>query len=987
MLIVPLLACLLGVAASALFVLSPVGRRLSPRAMGWGLSIAPLSAFASLLALSSSLSEGQAIAWRWPWLPELNIALAFYLDGLSLLFGLIVTGIGALVVIYAGYYFSPHHPAGAHGDQGARQAEHTPGNDARFFFYLLLFMTSMLGLVLAGDVIALFVFWEGTSLTSFLLIAYKSKDEEARGGAFKALFVTGAGGIALLAGLLFAAAISGSTDLATILRSGDLLRSHAWYPVMLALLAFGAFTKSAQAPFHFWLPKAMAAPTPASAYLHSATMVKAGVYLLARLHPALGNTEGWFWLMIIVGGTTMLLGALIGLRQSDLKGLLAYSTVSQLGALTMLIGEEAPSAFKALAIGILAHALYKGALFMIAGIVDHHAGLRDLRRLGGLWRAMPLTFAVCGLAALSMAGLPPLFGFLAKETLLAAEMDAILPQLTRIVLPAITVLTGAGLLAQAASLTLDTFITRPGTGWPASSLGAQCTEGAPAMPAHEAPLGMLIGPAVPAALSLVISVFQPEAIVGLLAGAAGAAYGAKVTVSLELFHGITPPLVLSGIAIALGAVLFTLRCAIRSLARIQGLDMNLVYDAVLHGVDRAASLVTRTQGGRIRAYLSVVLLALFALVALFGDIQRVLGADALRLDDALDITSGLRLLGLLLAVAASFVSIVIRRDLLAIIALGSSGLAIAVVIALEPSPDVALVQAVVDVLTTVVLVLALSRLPRAQRLRAEALNNSSSVRHALLAVAGGALVTLICLYAFASRPRPSLVTPYYEQNAKPLTGAADIVGAIVVDFRGFDTLIEITVFSAAGMGVFTLIRHAMKKREAARLPMEGEVETASHPPVLPAHITGVDGVRASPFIRALAYAALPLAFVLATVQIIYGHDQPGDGFTAGVTLSLGVGFWYVVFGYERTRQRLGLIRPALLIGSGLLLVLGGSTLPLLLGGGFFSPFDFGAALNLPLPKGFYLSTSFLFEVAICLAVLGATMFIVDTLGHPERDLE
>ncbi len=984
MLIVPLLACLLGVAASALFVLSPIGGRLSPRAMGWGLSIAPLSAFVSLLALSSSLAEGQAIAWRLAWLPELNIALAFYLDGLSLLFGLIVTGIGALVVIYAGYYFSPHHPAGAHGDQGAPQAEHTPGNDAHFFFYLLLFMTSMLGLVLAGDVIALFVFWEGTSLTSFLLIAYKSKDEEARKGAFKALFVTGAGGIALLAGLLFAVVISSSTDLATILRSGDLLRNHAWYPVMLALLAFGAFTKSAQAPFHFWLPKAMAAPTPASAYLHSATMVKAGVYLLARLHPALGNTEGWFWLMIIAGGTTMLLGALIGLRQSDLKGLLAYSTVSQLGALTMLIGEEAPSAFKALAIGILAHALYKGALFMIAGIVDHHAGSRDLRRLGGLWRAMPLTFAACSLAALSMAGLPPLFGFLAKETLLAAEMDAILPQLTRIVLPAITVLTGAGLLAQATSLTLDTFITRPGTGWPASACRAEHTA---ILPAHEAPLGMLIGPAVPAVLSLVISVFQPEAIVSLLASAAGAAYGAKVKVSLELFQGITPPLVLSGVAIALGMVLFASRRAIRSPARIEGLDMNLAYEAVLRGVDRAARLATRTQGGRIRVYLSVILIALFALVALFGDLQRVLGADALRLDDALDVTGGLRLLGLLLAVAASFVSIVIRRDLLAIIALGSSGLAIAVVIALEPSPDVALVQAVVDVLTTVVLVLALSRLPRAQRLRAEALNNGSSVRHALLAVAGSALVTLICLYAFTSRPRPSLVTPYYEQNAKPLTGAADIVGAIVVDFRGFDTLIEITVFSAAGMGVFTLIRHAMRKREAARLPVEGEVETASHLPILPAHISGVDGVRTSPFIRALAYAALPLAFVLATVQIIYGHDQPGDGFTAGVTLSLGVGFWYVVFGYERTRQRLGLIRPALLIGSSLLLVLGGSTLPLVLGGGFFSPFDFGAALNLPLPKGFYLSTSFLFEVAICLAVLGATMFIVDTLGHPERDLE
>jgi multicomponent K+:H+ antiporter subunit A len=968
--VLPLLICALSAGLSVLLAIAPLGRHMPSRWMGWLLAIAPAAAFALLITESPAILAGQSASASIPWMPSLGLNFSLRLDGLSLLFALLVSGIGALVTIYAGYYFT--------------KPEQNVNEDARFFAYLMLFMTSMLGLVLAGDVITLFVFWEGTSLTSFLLIAYKSKDEEARRGAFKALLVTGAGGIALLAGLLFAAAISGSTDLATILRSGDLLRNHAWYPVMLALLAFGAFTKSAQAPFHFWLPKAMAAPTPASAYLHSATMVKAGVYLLARLHPALGNTEGWFWLMTIVGGTTMLLGALIGLRQSDLKGLLAYSTVSQLGALTMLIGEEASSAFKALAIGILAHALYKGALFMVAGIVDHHAGSRDLRQLGGLWRAMPLTFAICSLVGLSMAGLPPLFGFLAKETLLAAGMEEVLPQPVRTVLPAIIVLTGAGLLAQAASLTLDTFITKPGTGWPASSC---CAEHTATSPAHEAPLGMLIGPAVPAVLSLAISVFQPEAIVSLLASAAGAAYGAKVKVSLELFQGITPPLVLSGVAIALGMVLFASRRAIRSPARVEGLDMNLAYEAVLRGVDWAARLATRTQGGRIRVYLSVILIALFALVVLFGDLQRVLGADALRLDDALDVTGGLRLLGLLLAVAASFVSIVIRRDLLAIIALGSSGLAIAVVIALEPSPDVALVQAVVDVLTTVVLVLALSRLPRAQRLRAEALNNGSSVRNALLAVAGGALVTLICLYAFASRPRPSLVTPYYEQNAKPLTGAADIVGAIVVDFRGFDTLIEITVFSAAGMGVFTLIRHAMKKREAARLPAEGEVETASHPPVLPAHISGVDGVRTSPFIRALAYAALPLAFVLAIVQIIYGHDQPGDGFTAGVTLSLGVGFWYVVFGYERTRQRLGLIRPALLIGSGLLLVLSGSTLPLLLGGGFFSPFDFGAALNLPLPKGFYLSTSFLFEVAICLAVLGATMFILDTLGHPERDLE
>lgn len=1004
-LLIPLVACAVGAAIAGLLTATTFGSRIPTRAMGWLLAIAPAVAFGALIAYSPTVPVGQTLSWSIAWIPSLGLRFSLMLDGLSLLFALLVSGIGVLVVVYAGYYFAPKHTNEASGggdrktESGATRTLHAPllNADARFFFYTLLFMTSMLGLVLAGDVITLFLFWEGTSITSFLLIAYKTKDEEARSGAFKALFVTGGGGIALLAGLLFASAIGGSTDLTAILRNGDALRSDAWYPVMLGLIAFGAFTKSAQSPFHFWLPKAMTAPTPASAYLHSATMVKAGIYLMARLHPALGNTPMWFWLLIVTGGVTMLVGAIIGLRQSDLKGILAYSTVSQLGALMMLIGAEASSAFKALAIGVLAHALYKGALFMIAGIVDHETGVRDLRRLGNLWRAMPWAFLICSIAALSMAGLPPLFGFLAKETLLAAGLEDALPSLARIVLPGITVLTGALMLAQASSLTLDTFVTKPGAGWPASRLDADDARDKPDSHAHEAPAGMLLGPAILAGLSLVISVLQPEVIASLLASAATAAYGAKVKVSLALFHGVNLPLILSGIAVTLGVVLFALRSPIRGIPGAAALNMNLIYDGVLRGLDGAASIVTRTQAGRIRAYLAVILTALLALVIVFGELWRVFdGAvlpDASRrlLDEPLNLQSALRASGLLLAVAASFVSIVIRRDLLAIIALGSSGLAIAVVIALEPSPDVALVQAVVDTLTLVVLVLALSRLPRAQRERAEGLNGAGGQkRNALLAVAGGAMVTVLCLYAFASRPRASLVTPYYEQNAKPLTGAADIVGAIVVDFRGFDTMIEITVFGVAGIGVFSLLRYAMKKRETEHLPAEGEAELKIkdwQSWLMPATIRGIDGVRTSPFVRALGYAAMPLAFVLAIVQMVYGHDQPGDGFTAGVTLSLGVGFWYVVFGYDEAKRHLRFLRPGLLIGVGILTVMAGSAAPVFLGGGFFSPFDFSAALGLPLPEGFYISTSFLFELAIALVVLGAVIFIIDTLGHPERDLE
>ncbi len=1011
----PLMACTAGSVVALALATLPAARRLLAPLLGWMLAIAPATAFVALAAQLPRLFAGEVLTWQVAWLPALGLKAGLYLDGLSALFALIVTGIGALVLIYAGYYFAPtHHHTPVHASIANPQSpnpnsqiQNPKSNDARFFLYTLLFMTSMLGVVLAGDVVTLFVFWEGTSVTSFLLIAYKTKDEEARKGAFKALFITGGGGIALLAGLLFASAISGGADWATIFSSGAALRDSAWYPVMLALIAFGAFTKSAQAPFHFWLPTAMSAPTPASAYLHSATMVKAGVYILARMHPALGNTDLWFWLLAITGATTMVMGAIIGLRQVDLKAVLAYSTISQLGVLVMLIGEEDPAAFKALAIGILAHALYKGALFMIVGVVDHATGTRDLRRLGRIWRAMPLTFAVCSVAALSMAGLPPLFGFLAKEALLAAEIEEALPAIMRVILPAATVLTGAFIFAQAGTLALDTFVTPAGAGFlktvvdlPLTGEGRDDPEDVetidrarPAHPhieeklaAHDPPLAMLIGPAVLAALSVIITVFQPQLFTDLLAGAASAAYGTKVKVSLDLFHGINLPLILSAIAIAFGVVVFLLRSPIRSVAGLPALSMSLVYERALGALDRLAARATRTQGGRIRAYLTVILAALFGMVALFGNLSQVFASPPLvRLGehfvaDLLDPMGLLRAFSLVLAVAAALVSVMLRRDFLAILSLGASGLAVAVLIALEPSPDVALVQVVVDLLSTVILILALSHLPGAQLRRAEALNHSDRacvVRNAVLAVIGGAIVTVMCLYAFASRPRESVVTPYYEQNAKPLTGAADIVGAIVVDFRGFDTLIEITVFSMAGIGVFTLLRKAMTRREAQRAQPDSESPA----------LRSIYSFRASPFTHALTYAALPLAFVLASVQMIHGHDEPGDGFTAGVTLSLAVGFWYVIFGYEVTKQRLKALRPGLLIGLGLLTVIAGSIAPVFLGGTFFSPFDFGAALGLPLPAGFYLSTSFLFELAICLAVFGAALFIIDTLGHPEGDTE
>ncbi len=970
LLLAPLLVTLAGALAAATAGLPTVNRRLTVSRLAWVLAAAPLAALVLILWRLAALGRGPALAWRFDWIPSLGLSAGLYFDHLSALFALLVTGIGTLVVIYAGYYF---------------KSEERPWGEWRFLAYLLLFMTAMLGLVLAGDVITLFIFWEGTSVTSFLLIAYKSKDEAARRGAFKSLFITGGGGIALLVGLLLLSHIAGSSDLSTILGSGDTLRQSVLYPATLGLIALGAFTKSAQAPFHIWLPDAMSAPAPASAYLHSATMVKAGVYLLARLNPALGFTDLWFWLLSLVGLATMLAGAYLGLKQNDLKALLAYSTVSQLGVLVVLIGQDTEIAFKALVIGVLAHALYKSALFLVVGIVDHEAGTRDLHRLGGLARAMPASFAIGGVAALSLAGLPPLFGFLAKETLLATATHPNVPPLVDIVFPAATVLAGAFILAQAGLLLWETFLGQPRD---------------PSIHGHEAAWGMLMAPAIPALLSLAVGVLpEPAFLARFLANAAAEVFGAEVKVSLALWTGITVPLLLSVVAVSLGTGLFLARRRVRAWQmRIdERWSVNTLYAGLLRLIDGAAGLATRLQSGKLRTYLAVILVGIAALVAGFGGLSRWESLAALSLPglDFAGEVAVLRIFALLVTVAAATATVVLRRDFSAIVALGASGLAIAVLMVLEPAPDVALVQVVVDILTIVVLVLALTRLPREQRQRAELLpaqqKRGDLVRDALVATAGGAVVAFVTLVALTSRPRASVVTPFYEESAKALTGAKDIVGAIIVDFRALDTLVEITVFGLAGLGVYTLLRYAARRpaRGAEKsLPKGDPTPSATDASPVPWQFPtlGIGGRETSPFVHALAYVSLPLSMVIAVVHMMYGHDQPGDGFTAGVIVSLALGFWYVVFDYYEVRRRLTWLRPVPLIGGGLLLVLISASIAALLTGSFLGHFDFGAHWGLPLPRGFHLSTSFLFEVAICLAVLGSASYMLDALGHPGEEV-
>lgn len=948
----PLLISLSGAVAAFAHYWSGLEKHITPVTLAWGLALWPLSIFVLLVGWVGRVGS-EPLTWSAAWLPTFDLTLSLYADSLSVLFGLLVSGIGTLIVVYGGYYFQHEQGIG------------------RFFGYILLFMTAMLGLVLAGDVLTLFIFWEGTSITSFLLVAYKYKYEDARKGAFRALFITGGGGIALLAGLLMVAYVAGGTDWQTVLSSGDLLRGNWLYPVMLGLVALGAFTKSAQFPAHIWLPGAMSAPTPASAYLHSATMVKAGIYLLARINPALGLTESWFWLLTIFGGVTMVFGAYMGIKQNDLKALLAYSTISQLGILTMLLGQDTDKAFKALVIGIVAHALFKSALFMTAGIIDHETGTRDIRKLGGMWRKMPFTFGVVAIAALSMAGLPPMFGFLAKETLLATAVHPSLPVALAWLLPTIVVAAGAMKMVQSGLVVVDGFLGKP--------------KSEHAQKAHEAPWPMWLAPAVPALISLGFGVLpEPPAVATFFADAAGVAYGGEVEVSFALWTGLNIPLYLSMVTIGLGVGLLLIRHRLRAAQnRWHQADVlnEKVYGGTLRGIDKAAEWATWLQHGHLRVYLNIMLVTTAALVFGFGGWYwptPTFEWPTLTVGTELEY---LRLFALMLTAVAAIASVTLLRDFFAIMALGVAGFGVAVFMILEPAPDVTLVQIVVDILAVVILVLALTRIPRSQRRRAQSISLTQQtwrdVRDWLVAGSVGLVVTMVTWTALSTRPRESVVTPFFEQNAKPLANAADIVGAIVVDFRAFDTFIEIAVFGMAGLGILTLLRHATKKWPVEEIEEEVAFKTG-------ALLTqGIGGEQTSPFLQVVAQIVLPVSLVIGVVHMMYGHDQPGDGFTAGVIISLGVGLWYVVFGYHGTRERLPWLRPQVLIGVGLLIpVLTGITAAVSVGS-FFAPVDYGGMIGLRLPAGFYLSSAFLFEVAICLTVLGSVAMMLNTLGRPQ----
>ncbi|WP_175577883.1 putative monovalent cation/H+ antiporter subunit A [Mongoliimonas terrestris] len=757
---------LLALAAPFLAALvAPTVHRLFGRAAAFALAAVPLAAFVGFLTLLGPVADGARLTTGFDWWPSYGVRFSLLVDGLSLVFALLITGIGTLIVIYAGGYMKGHPQAG------------------RFMSFILLFMGAMLGLVLADDGITLFVMWEATSITSFLLIGFDHTRARARRAALQALVITGAGGLCLLAAVLLIGGATGTRTLSEVVATGDVIRGSDLYLPIFLLVLGAAFTKSAQVPLHVWLPNAMEAPTPVSAFLHSATMVKAGVYLLMRLHPVLGGTPEWTTVLPIVGGLTLLTGTLMAVRQTDLKLMLAQTTVASLGLLVLLVGVSTDAAIVGAVGYLLAHAFFKGALFMIAGTIDHEAGTRDVTKLGGLRKLMPITFASALVAAVSMAGLPPMIGFVAKEALYLGLDEA-----GRTALIAVAVAGNALMLVIGFAVALKPFLG-PEVHTPKH--------------AHEGPLELILGPIVLGAVGLGAALFLHGFSEIIVLPMAGAITGRPVEADLHLIPTyVSTPLILSIVTVALGVVAYLaltpLRAAVDAVVRGIGWGPDRGFDQIVAGLVGFASVVVRVvQPGRLEAYMAIVLgLAVVTLLApllLFGELPAWPAFPDLTAQEAVVI---------LIAVSGLVAVVVARTRLTSIVSLGIQGFAVAVIFVLFGAPDLAFTQFMVETLSVVILALVLTRLALGER-------DHRPLRQKVVdAVIGGGLglAFMLVLLKITQAPFDRTLTDFYDTYSRTIAHGRNVVNVIIVDFRGLDTLGEIAVVMITGLAILALVR-------------------------------------------------------------------------------------------------------------------------------------------------------------------------------------
>ncbi|MBK9292204.1 MAG: putative monovalent cation/H+ antiporter subunit A [Bacteroidetes bacterium] len=754
-------------------ILAPALYHTLPRYAGKILSLIPLAMLVWLASFFPQLQLEPQQLFKYTWFSSAGIGLDFLIDSFGLLFGLIITGIGTLVVLYASSYLQGHPKEG------------------RFYAYILFFMTSMIGVVLSDNIFSLFVFWELTSISSFLLIGFKHESLKSRKAALQALLVTGGGGLALLAGLIMMGNMAGTYSLAALLHSGTNFGTQPLYIPALILILLGAFTKSAQFPFHFWLPNAMEAPTPVSAYLHSATMVKAGVFLLARLNPMLSGNPLWHESLMIFGGITMISGAAMATGQTDLKRILAYTTVSALGIMVFLIGSGGKYAITAAVSFLLVHSLYKGALFLVAGAVDHETGTRDIRQLGGLRTKMPITFAAALLAGLSYAGIPPFLGFIAKELIYESSLG-----LAAFHLPwtAAALITNIFLVATAALV-----VWKPFTGQMTSTPKT----------AHEAPVAMWIGPLLLGLIGLATGIF-PKMISPVIHSAIqniSGLQGAK----LVLWHGWNIPLLLSIVTLAGGLGWFALTPRLHKITlfdRLSIIGPENAYEKGLNGLLKWADIQTNFfQDGKLRHYfywiLSTFTFLIFYTAMRFGSLGKLnIEPNGVLFHE---------LMIVLVMLISTYKAITSETVLSAVAALGITGFGMALLFALFSAPDLALTQFSIETLTVLLLVFIIYKVPRFGQ------HSTATIRRrdAIISSLAGISMSLLVLIAL-QLPEGERISRYFVENSYELAHGRNIVNVILVDFRALDTMGEIVVLALAAIGVFTLLRFRTRAEKAEK---------------------------------------------------------------------------------------------------------------------------------------------------------------------------
>lgn len=897
--------------------------------------------------------NGGVVRFQIDWLPQLGVNLTLRMDGFAWMFAMLVSLVGVLIVLYARYYMSEDDPV------------------PRFFSFLLAFMGSMLGIIISGNVILLSVFWELTSLSSFLLISYWHQTPAARDGARMALIVTATGGFCLLLGLLILGSIVGSYDLDVILASSDTITADPLYLTSLVLILLGTFTKSAQFPFHFWLPNAMAAPTPASAYLHSATMVKAGVFLLVRLSPALSGTYEWFMLVGLVGISTLLLGAYFAMFQQDLKGLLAYSTISHLGLITTLLSLGSPIATVAAIFHMVNHAIFKSSLFMAAGIIDHETGTRDMRRLSGLLRYLPITGRLAMVASAAMAGVPLLNGFLSKEMFFAEAVETHADSWLDTALPYLAVIASAFSVAYSLRFIHSVFFgVRP----------SDLPNNNPHEPPHwmRFPIDFLV-------IACLVIGIVPNLTIGpfLQVAAFSVLRQSMPQYSLSVWHGFNIPLLMSVIAITAGCAIYIIfrnyfsKCDdgppwFRLMRGQRIFERVLVTISWRWARNLESWLGTRNLQPQLRWVTITGFCSALLPLYLAGFQPRMIAPSNV------DITfMGIWTIGCCLAIGTAYVAKYHR--LAALIMLGGVGLIVCLTFNWLSAPDLAVTQLLVEIVTTVLILLGLRWLPK----RAKGLKDEMAFRARfrrfrdfILAAVCGVGMTFIA-YGVMTMPVPDAIAHFFLQNAYTQGGGRNVVNVILVDFRGFDTLGEITVLGIVALTVYALLRRFRPAADSMAPPEQQQVQSLfdEQQPDRDIGDTARDYLLVPSVIMQWLF---PVIIILAIYIFIRGHDLPGGGFSAGLTMSIAFLLQYLAGGTRWAEERIRIL-PLRWMGSGLLLAAATGIGAWLVGYPFLT--SHSRYLELPLIGRVPAASAMIFDLGVFLLVVGSTVLILVALAH------